>query len=47
MPKKTPKRRGPEPEHLQIKGDWKDAVKQSLYKKKPPGGWPKDKQKDS
>jgi hypothetical protein len=46
MPKKTPPaplKRGPEPEMLKIDGDWKDAVKTSLTKKKPAAGWPKEK----
>jgi hypothetical protein len=43
----TPKRRkskntpGPKPDMLKIEGDWKDAVKKSLEKKKPAQGWPK------
>lgn len=32
---------GPKPEVLKINGDWRDAVKKSLAKKKPKGGWPK------
>jgi len=35
------KRRGPKPDTLKIEGDWKDAVKTALAKKKPPAGWPK------
>jgi hypothetical protein len=31
-----PTKRGPKPETLHIEGDWKDAVKQSLAKGKPP-----------
>jgi hypothetical protein len=45
---KTPKRAvekrsapGPKPETLKIKGNWRDAVKRSLVKKKPTEGWPK------
>jgi hypothetical protein len=38
---------GPEPETLQIQGNWKDAVKKALSKKRPAGGWPKPKQKRS
>ena len=47
---KTPKRKkpkkqratpGPKPDTLKIEGDWRDAVKKSLSKKKPPEGWPK------
>jgi hypothetical protein len=34
-------KRGPVPETLKIEGDWKDAMKKSLDKKKPAGGWPK------
>jgi hypothetical protein len=30
-----------QPDVLKIKGNWRDAVKKSLAKKKPPGGWPK------
>ena len=37
----TPEPRGPKPELLKIEGDWKDAVKKSLAKKKPADGWPK------
>lgn len=32
---------GPKPEMLEIEGDWKEAVKKSLGKKKPKNGWPK------
>lgn len=32
---------GPKPERLKIEGDWQDAVKKSLAKKKPADGWPK------
>jgi len=32
---------GPKPEVLKIEGDWKDAVKKSLTKKRPRKGWPK------
>ena len=32
---------GPKADTLKIRGDWRDAVKQSLTKKKPAGGWPK------
>lgn len=32
---------GPKPDLLKIEGDWQDAVKRSLGKKKPPTGWPK------
>lgn len=31
-PKKVKKTRGPEPERLKVKGDWKDAVKKSFDK---------------
>lgn len=50
MPKKTPPaplKRGPKPDLLKIEGDWKDAVKKSLAKKKPATGWPKDKSESS
>jgi len=32
---------GPKPERLKIEGDWRQAIKKSLAKKKPPEGWPK------
>jgi hypothetical protein len=32
---------GPKPDMLKISGDWRDAVKKSLDKKKPAEGWPK------
>ena len=46
MPKKLPSQRtrrpGPAPELLEIEGmSWQDAIKKSLTKQKPPGGWPK------
>ena len=35
-------KRGPKPDILKIEGmDWKEAVKKSFEKKKPPEGWPK------
>jgi hypothetical protein len=41
--KKVPSKRGPKPDLLKIEGDWKDAVKKTLEKKKPAAGWPKEK----
>jgi hypothetical protein len=38
------KKSGPSPNHLKIKGNWEDAVKKAIAKKKPPEGWP-DKKK--
>jgi hypothetical protein len=32
---------GPKPDTLKIEGNWKDAVKKSLTKKRPADGWPK------
>jgi hypothetical protein len=32
---------GPPPEVLKIEGDWKDAMKKLISKKRPEGGWPK------
>jgi hypothetical protein len=49
-PKTSQKRKqpGPEPEVLKIEGDWKDAMKKLISKKRPEGGWPKpDKNKES
>jgi hypothetical protein len=33
--------RGPKPETLKLEGNWRDAVKKSLSKKKSAKGWPK------
>jgi hypothetical protein len=32
---------GPKAEVLKIEGNWEDAMKKSLGKKKPADGWPK------
>jgi hypothetical protein len=32
---------GPKPDVLKLRGNWKDAIKKSLEKKKPVTGWPK------
>ena len=32
---------GPAPEALKIEGDWKDAMRKLIAKKRPEGGWPK------
>jgi hypothetical protein len=39
--KKQPAKKGPKPDTLKIEGNWQDAVKESLVKKKPAKGWPK------
>jgi hypothetical protein len=39
--KKQPAKTGPKPDTLKIEGKWQEAVKKSLAKKKPLGGWPK------
>jgi hypothetical protein len=41
MPRKPKGVRGPKPEILKIEGDWTVAIKKSLQKKRPAGGWPK------
>ena len=38
--RKSKKKPGPKTQRLKIDMDWVDAVKQSLLKKKPRGGWP-------
>ena len=40
-PKKKPAKPGPKEDRLKLEGDWKDAIKKSLEKKKPAEGWPK------
>jgi hypothetical protein len=37
---KNSAKRGRKPDVLKIEGNWKDAMKKSLSKKKPPEGWP-------
>jgi len=32
-------KRGPKADTLKLRGEWQDAVKQSLQKKKPAEGW--------
>jgi DTW domain-containing protein YfiP len=39
--KKSSIPRDPKPDLLKIDGDWQDAVKMSLAKKKPVTDWPK------
>jgi hypothetical protein len=34
-------KRGPKEDRLKIEGAWKDAMRQSLQKRKPAEGWPK------
>lgn len=38
--KKARRTRGPAPVRVKIKGDWTDAVKKALEKKRPEDGWP-------
>jgi len=35
------KKRGPKEERLRIEGNWKEALKKALKKKRPKEGWPK------
>jgi len=39
--KPSKQKSGPKPELLKIDGDWRDAIKKSLTKKRPAEGWPK------
>jgi len=43
MKSEAPKKTGPVPQRVEIKGNWEDAVKTALAKKRPAGGWPKPK----
>jgi hypothetical protein len=38
--RKGKKKRGPKTERLKVNMDWVSAIKASLAKKKPAGGWP-------
>ena len=41
MPERTTRKTGLEPERVKIEGDWEEAVKRALGKKRPPEGWPR------
>jgi hypothetical protein len=46
MPKKRKRHApGPQPEVLKIEGDWKDAMRKLISKKRPESGWPKPEKK--
>ena len=32
---------GPDPETLELEGDWEERVKEALQKERPKEGWPK------
>lgn len=38
--KKKSAKRGPAPARVKIKGDWAEAVKKAMEKKRPEEGWP-------
>lgn len=40
-PKRTKEAPGPKPDRLVIEGDWREAVRDALTKKRPKRGWPK------
>lgn len=40
MAKREPNKPGPEPDRLQIEGEWEEAVDRALDKKRPVDGWP-------
>jgi hypothetical protein len=44
---KQKKHRGPKPDHLQLEGNWQDAVKKAIKKEKPADGWPEKSEKKS
>jgi hypothetical protein len=41
MSERTTTKPGPEPGRLKIEGDWEEAMKRALGKKRPPEGWPR------
>lgn len=40
MAKTVPGKRGPKPETLKLKGEWKGLVGKALKKERPATGWP-------
>jgi hypothetical protein len=40
-PRKNAQQPGPKADRLKLEGNWRDAMKKSLSKKKPAQGWPK------
>jgi hypothetical protein len=46
MSKKAKKRRGPSAERVKIDGNWSEAMKKALKKKRPAEGWPVSPKKD-
>jgi hypothetical protein len=40
-PMKSKSTPGPKPDVLKVQGNWKNAIKVSLQKKKPAEGWPR------
>ena len=42
-----PKKPGPKAERVKLDGDWEDAAKRMLDKKRPPEGWPKPENDES
>lgn len=47
MAKKKPNKPGPKSDRLKIIGDWQDAMKKAVKKKKPREGWPDKSKKKS
>lgn len=45
MAKADLQKRGPKPDILKIEGDWRNAMKKALEKKRPEKGWPKPRAK--
>lgn len=45
--KEREKKPGPQADRLRIEGDWENAIENALLKKRPPGGWPKPKKRES
>ena len=43
--KKSHKKKGRDPNHLQIDENWENAVKKAIQKEKPEEGWPKEEEK--
>jgi hypothetical protein len=45
MSKKKKHTPGPDPDRLKLDGNWRDAVRKAVRKRRPKKGWPREKKK--